>query len=125
MSERSAATARKGVAGESRAAAYLASGGWTILERNYRTRAGEIDIIAERDDEVAFVEVKSWGSLPPAELEHSIDARKQRRIAGTARVFLARQPRFSDRRLRFDVIFLGREGEEIRHIEHAFSGGID
>jgi putative endonuclease len=125
MRERAATTARKGVEGESRAAAFLASAGWTIMERNYRTRTGEIDIIAGRGDEVAFVEVKSWGSLPPAELEHSIDARKQRRIAGAAREFLARQPRLSDRRLRFDVIFLGRERAEIRHIEHAFSGGID
>jgi putative endonuclease len=118
-------THARGTAGETRAAAYLAGHGWTVLERNFRTRAGEIDIIAARGDELVFVEVKSWRTLPAAELEHSIDRRKQLRIARAARVFLAGRPDLAGRRLRMDVVFLGGETGGIRHIENAFTGGVD
>jgi putative endonuclease len=126
MTKSASSTRRlKGAAGEARAAEYLSRGGWSVLERNFRTRTGEIDIIAARGDEVVFVEVKTWGALPAGELEHSIDRRKQQRIARTARFFLAGRPDLSERRLRFDVVFLGSDPAEIRHIENAFGGGID
>ncbi len=114
-----------GILGENRAADWLCSRGWRIRERNFRSRRGEIDIIAERGADVVFVEVKAWSSLPPSELEYSIDSRKQGRIRQAARLYLLRNPEIADRRLRFDVIFLGRAGSEIRHIEGAFSGGND
>jgi len=95
-----------------------------VLERNFRSVGGEIDIIAEKGDTVAFVEVKAWDVLPQAELEHSINSRKQARIARAARSWLSRSGAASGKRLRFDVIFLGRESG-VRHIENAFSGGID
>ncbi len=115
----------KGSAGENRAAAWLSSHGWIIRERNFRTRRGEIDIIAEKGAEVAFVEVKAWGAMPRSELEYSIDSRKQRRIAQAAKAYVATNPGISARRLRFDVIFLGETAAEICHIERAFSGGVD
>lgn len=115
----------RGAAGENRAAAWLSSHGWKIRERNFRTRRGEIDIIAEKGAEVAFVEVKSWDALPRSELEYSFDSRKQRRIAQAAKVYLAADPGISTRRLRFDVIFLGGTAANVRHIERAFNGGID
>jgi putative endonuclease len=116
---------RRGVAGEEAAAAFLARSGWTVLERNYRWKGGEIDIIAEKDEMVAFVEVKSWAVLPAQELEHSVDLRKQGRITRTARVYLSQKPGLAERRLRFDVIFIGPDASRIRHIENAFGGGID
>jgi len=115
----------RGSAGENRAAAWLSSRGWTIRERNFRTRRGEIDIIAEKGVEVAFVEVKAWGAMPRSELEYSIDSRKQRRIAQAAKAYVATNPGIAARRLRFDVIFLGGAAAEVCHIERAFNGGID
>jgi len=114
-----------GSAGENRAAAWLSSRGWKIRERNFRTRRGEIDIIAEKGPDLAFVEVKAWNALPQSELEYSIDSRKQRRIALAAKLYVAAHPGISERRLRFDVIFLGGAGADIRHIERAFDGGVD
>ncbi|HUI72672.1 MAG TPA: YraN family protein [Spirochaetia bacterium] len=116
---------QKGSEGEDRAAAWLRSQGWTIRERNFRTRKGEVDIIAEKGPLVAFFEVKTWGCLPASELEYSVSARKRARIEQTARFYLASNPRLAARRLRFDVLFLVPGTSEIRHIEDAFQGGAD
>ena len=118
-------TRHRGTLGEDKAVSFLLEKGWKVLARNFRSHAGEIDIIAERGEEVAFVEVKSWAVLPQGELEHAIDVRKQQRIARTARYFLLRQPGLADRHLRFDVVFLGQGDADIRHIENAFNGGTD
>ncbi len=122
---RPGSTSERGRAGEEAAAQWLAGNGWTIVERNFRARVGEIDIIASRDGMVAFFEVKSWGALPASELEHSIDRRKQARIAGAARVYLSRHPELRGLRPRFDVLFLGRAEPRVRHIAEAFNGGVD
>ncbi len=124
MTRQKASSVRRGAEGETRAAAFMAARGWTVLERNFRSLGGEIDIIAEKGDTVAFVEVKAWDVLPQGELEHSIDSRKQARIARAARSWLSRGRARSGKRLRFDVIFLGGQSG-VRHIENAFSGGID
>ncbi|HET6486570.1 MAG TPA: YraN family protein [Spirochaetia bacterium] len=122
---RSPRSAGLGAAGEDQAALHLAAEGWTILARNYRSRYGEIDIVASREDEVAFVEVKAWRALSQGDLEYAVDYRKQGRVALTARRFLADNRRLADRRMRFDVVFLGGDGAGVRHIEHAFDGGSD
>jgi len=103
---------------------YLRSKGYAILERNFRSRAGEIDIIAEKGDTLAFVEVKSWSAYGEGELEYSIDGRKQRRIEQTARVFIMQRPLAGKKRFRFDVILMtgGDSRKRVRHIENAFSG---
>jgi putative endonuclease len=124
MTGQKASSVHRGAEGEQKAAAFMVEHGWTVLERNFRSVGGEIDIIAEKGDTVAFVEVKAWDVLPQSELEHSIDSRKQARIARAARSYLSRSFALSGKRLRFDVIFLGRESG-LRHIENAFSGGID
>jgi putative endonuclease len=116
---------RRGAEGERKAAEFMTERGWIVLGRNFRSAGGEVDIIAEKGDTVAFIEVKAWDVLPQGELEHSIDARKQARIARAARSWLSRRRALSGKRLRFDVIFLARGASEIHHIENAFSGGID
>ena len=83
--------------------------GWTVLARNFRTRRGEIDIIARHGDVVAFVEVKSWRVVPREDLARSIGPRKRSRIARAARLFLSGNPDLERARLRFDVVFLGGE----------------
>jgi putative endonuclease len=125
MTDAMSSTRRRGALGEDTAVTFLLEKGWKVLARNFRSRAGEIDIIAEKGEQVAFVEVKSWAVLPRGELEHSVDMRKQQRIVRTARYYLSRNPQLSDRHLRFDVVFLGPGAAEIRHIENAFSGEID
>jgi putative endonuclease len=125
MTKQRVSTVRRGVEGEQKAVAFMMDRGWTVLERNFRAVGGEIDIIAEKGDTVAFVEVKAWDALPQGELEHSIGSRKQGRIARAARSYISRSRALSEKRLRFDVIFLGGEASEVQHIENAFSGGID
>ncbi len=124
MQERTSRTA-KGRAGEERAASWLLSRGWVIRERNFRSRRGEIDIIAEKGPRVSFLEVKAWESLPESELEYAISGRKRAHIEQAALYYLSLHPELRDRQLSFDVIFLGAGAESIRHIEGAFPGGVD
>ncbi len=126
MSDQRLSTVSRGARGEARAAEYLQGQGWTVLARNFRSRRGEIDLVVRRGDEVAFVEVKSWRSVPREELGRSIGPRKRYRITRTAREFLARRRDLADARVRFDVVFLGGEDGAVEHIPGAFSGeGID
>jgi putative endonuclease len=119
-------TAQKGARGEDAAVSYLESKGWKVLARNFRVRVGEIDIIARQGDIVAFVEVKSWESVPREDLARSVGPRKRSRIARAARLFLSRRPDLAEAHLRFDIVFLGGEGNGIEHIAGAFNEeGID
>ena len=110
----------KGESGEETAAGYLKREGYDILARNVRSRWGEVDIVASRGEELAFVEVKAWSTLAKENLARSIDARKQRRIRTTARAFLAGRPELESKRIRFDVIFIPGGGEAVDHMEGAF-----
>lgn len=70
--------------GESAVCRYLEAKGYRILDRNYRIRGGEVDIVAEHDDEICFVEVKTRriGSMERG--DEAVDQRKQARIIRTA-----------------------------------------
>lgn len=110
-----------GARGEERAAEYLRGRGWDILARNVRSRRGEVDLVAGRDDLLAFVEVKAWNSLGQADLEYAIGPAKRRRIRDAARLFLSRRPDLAGRRARFDVVLLGGDPPRVRHLENAFT----
>jgi putative endonuclease len=69
-----------GQEGEERAAQFLVQKGYRILERNYRTRSGEIDLIALHKDEVVFVEVKTRTSDAFGAPELAVNPRKQGRM---------------------------------------------
>jgi len=77
--------------------------GYEIVSRNYRKRCGEIDIIATFADEIAFVEVKTrkFGGLTAGIA--AVNREKQRRIAETAKRFLAENPRWYGKSARFDA----------------------
>ncbi len=113
----------RGLRGEEAAAAWLAERGYSILARNFRCRSGEIDIVAEHQGVIAFVEVKSWRGLGKADLEYAVGPRKRRRLQLAARHFLACRPQMGGRRLRFDVVLLS--GGRIEHLEDAFGGSVD
>jgi Holliday junction resolvase-like predicted endonuclease len=76
--------------------------------------------VAGRSGLVAFVEVKAWNALGPADLEYAIGPTKQRRIREAARLFLSRRPDLANRRTRFDVVLLAGEPPRVRHVEDAF-----
>lgn len=113
----------KGRAAEEAAALHLERNGWTVKERNWSCRTGELDLIAIRGETILFVEVRSRsgsGFGLPAE---SVDARKIQKVRHTAEVYLHRFG-LSDRPIRFDVIavMLGRNLEirSLEQIEEAF-----
>jgi putative endonuclease len=121
-----------GQMGEDAAAEYLLEDGWTVLERNFRIRAGEIDIIAERIETtrgrtrrvVAIVEVKTRRprrNLPP---ELSVTYRKRKTIIRVANAWV-RTMRIRNAVIRFDVIAVewgANAKPEITHIPAAFDG---
>ena len=107
---------RQGAAGEAEAARFLEQAGYQILERNYRTRAGEIDLIARKGNLLVFVEVKMRSSEAFGRPEEAIDSRKQKKIIEIAQVYLAEHP-CAAQDIRFDVIALTSRGAG-RHIEH-------
>jgi putative endonuclease len=120
--------------GEQLAATHLERHGWRIVERNFRTRAGEIDLIAARSGTLAFCEVKTLVArrAPPASgpdnpLE-SVGPEKRSRVRRMARAWLAEQARgeraVRHASLRLDVIgvLLAPDGTLLRldHLESAF-----
>lgn len=110
----------KGREGEKRAEQYLSERGYTVLERNFRSPRGEIDLIAEKEDRIAFVEVKNWAYLDSGDLEYAIDRRKQGRIVATSRRYLHDHPEFRRKHFGFDVILVSPNTPEIIHYEDAF-----
>ena len=97
----------RGRAGESLACGYLERRGFEILQRNFRNRYGEIDIIARRGSLVAFIEVKTRLAIHHGEPFEAVSPRKQEQIRRMAQMWLAE--RAMDRTLRdcefrFDVI---------------------
>ena len=92
-----------GKIGEDLAAAALESHGYAILERRYRTDRGEIDIIAEDEGTIVFVEVKTRESREFGEAAEAVTRRKQRQVVSLAVEYLARR-RLNCRPCRFDVV---------------------
>jgi len=114
-------TWQKGREGEKRAERFLCERGYKVVARNFRSRRGEIDIVVEKGDRIVFVEVKNWDYLDTADLEYSIDRRKQQRICETSRYFMHSHPEFGQRRICFDVILVSRKTPRVIHYENAFS----
>jgi len=111
-----------GLEGERAAEVVLERAGLTVLERRFRVKIGEIDLIAQRGPLLVFVEVKTRRGLGYGLPAQAVTPDKQRRIARVAAVYLQRR-RWVSRPCRFDVIqvFAGPEGiERVEHIEDAF-----
>ena len=110
---------------ETQAANWLQARGMCLLERNFRTRTGEIDIIARDHDHLIFLEVRARSNPAFSGAAASVDPRKQRRIILTARLFLQRHPELAELPCRFDVIaFEPRQSGgqlELRWIPGAFT----
>jgi len=102
---------------EKKAANFLKKNGYSILAMNYRCKFGEIDIIAEKDDLLVFVEVKARTSAKYGMGYESVTAAKQEKLLKTAYVYMAEK---GERPAQFDVISI--DGDEISHIPNAFGG---
>jgi putative endonuclease len=108
--------------GESKASTYLKKKGYKIITTNSRCRYGEIDIIAQNDEFVVFIEVKTRTSKKFGGPAAAVDLRKQIQISKTAHHYLAGQGN-EEIDARFDVIsVLTHKGKatEIEHIVDAF-----
>lgn len=110
-------TIEVGTTSEDRAASYLVRHGYRIVERNYRCKVGELDIVARDGDVLVFVEVRSRRS---AEFGSALDAvgwHKRKKVSRVALAYLAsRKPRFAQ--ARFDVVAI--TGDELVHIRDAW-----
>ena len=116
-----ARTKNLGNAGENFAANYLEQHGYKILARNFRIHSAEIDIIAELDGVIIFVEVKTRSSTKYGLPAEAVNFSKQQKIIEAAGVFL-QDERYCDSACRFDVIEIYSDGVKFsaRHIENAF-----
>ena len=116
VEERDAANIKLGRKGEKLAVKYLKRGGYKILKRNYVNPFGEVDIIAQKEDTVAFIEVKTRLSdvfgAPSEAVNYS---RKQRYISAAKYFFYERAINCT---VRFDIIEIFKG--TINHIENAF-----
>ncbi len=108
--------------GEEQACRYLKGKGYRILERNFRCRTGELDIVAEKNAVLCFVEVKSRCGTAQGWPAEAITRQKRRRITWAASFYLQMHGRKGCSELRMDVIEVLKYQTKtyIRHIENAF-----
>ena len=110
-----------GASGEDMAEKHLKTLGYRILERNYRTQAGELDIIAKDGDVIVFVEVKSRRGLSFGEPELAVNFHKQRQLTRAAWMYLTRA-RSYNAPCRFDVVGIYKDGggTKVKVLKDAF-----
>jgi putative endonuclease len=101
-----------GAEGERAAEKLLRRQRYKILERNYRCPGGEVDLVALDGTTVVFIEVKTRSSNALGNPFEAVDQRKQRSLVLAARFFVARH-RLEGRQVRFDVVGVWRQGDEI------------
>ena len=106
----------KGKLGESKVCEYLAERGYTISARNYRIKGGEIDIIAENGDYIAFVEVKTQKPDSMVSGFEAVDRRKRGLIIKTAADYCCKHPNILQPR--FDVAQVIMSGDTVLSIDY-------
>lgn len=109
----------KGNYGERLAIEYLVNNGWKIIEQNYNTNIGEIDIIALDNDYLVFVEVKSRNSLKYGYPYEAVNKIKINKIINTALQYIVVK-NIVNRQIRFDIIEVYLKENRINHYENAF-----
>ncbi len=109
---------RTGTAAESRAAAYLSEKGVWIVEKNFRNRHGEIDLIGYHEGYLVFFEVKYRRNNNSGWPEAAVDYRKQKQICQVAAYYRYMHKVSLNTSIRYDVVAI--EGQEIRWYQNAF-----
>lgn len=113
----------KGNNGEVIAAKYLVDNGYEIVEKNFRTDVGEIDIIAAGEGYLVFVEVKERFSDKYGYAADAVGFRKQNKISQVASQFIVKR-RYFDLSVRFDVIEVYFDEKRVEHIKNAFDSFV-
>ena len=111
-------TGLKGSFGESIAKNYLINKGYLIIEQNFKTKFGEIDIIAKCEDYIVFVEVKTRKNANYGYPCEFVDRRKQRRIIKTYEIYMVSHK--LNLQCRYDVIEIYLDKRRINHLINAF-----
>lgn len=110
-----------GAMAERKAANFLISKGYNLVEANYTCRFGEIDLIVKDDRYIVFVEVKMRNDKSIARPKEFVDYKKQQRIISTAKLYLSTNP--TELQPRFDVVEVFSKNDRIKsvkHLENAF-----
>jgi putative endonuclease len=115
-------TRKAGAEAEEAACAFLEASGLRIVERNFRARGGEIDLVAREGDVLVFVEVRFREGEEFGAPEETVGPAKRRKIVSAAREYLGRIPWNSWKEARFDVIAVLGTGPDavLRHYAGAF-----
>lgn len=108
-----------GIKGESLSKIFLEKKGYKILAQNFRTRYGEIDLIAEENGDLVFIEVKLRQSHDYGKPYESVNRKKQQHIVKSALQYVKSKNLFC-KNLRFDVISIGPGSGAIELIRSAF-----
>ena len=114
-----------GQASEMQAEQFLLAKGYRILDRNVRTPLGELDLVAEDQGVVVFVEVKGRTTEAFGGALLAVNHRKRVKLTKLAAQYLA-QRHWSDKECRFDVVLVqGKSSDQgrIEHLQNAFDGG--
>lgn len=107
--------ASSGASAESLACRYLSQQGLKIVERNYRTQRGEIDIIARDEESLVFIEVRLRSNPGFGGAAQSIDARKQARLISAAQHYLLKKGLTDAQPCRFDAICMSAVDTDTAH----------
>jgi putative endonuclease len=113
---------QSGESAESLAWAFLEKRGFKLIQKNFRTKVGEIDLIMKQKSCLVFIEVRYRKNQDFGGAAASITASKQTRIRKTALIFLQQNPGLDYKECRFDVIAISGIGDntEIQWIDNAF-----
>lgn len=109
--------------GEEIAEKFLRKHGYEILDKNYSKKSGEIDIIAKKNEEISFIEVKTTDKEKNFPIEQNVSFNKQKRLIRTAQTYLLDKKYAADIPWQIDVIIVELDYQkklaDIRHIKNA------
>ena len=110
-----------GVEAEKLAAQQLKRNGYKVLHERYKTKFGEIDLIVQKGDLIAFVEVKAHKTK--ASSLYAVTPKTRRRIEQSALWFLSEYPEYNNFDMRFDVMVFKDGGSSVEHLDNAWVVG--
>ena len=114
-------TSTRGKDAETRAWHYLQARGLQLLQRNYRSKRGEIDLVMQDADSLVFVEVRYRRQTQFGSALESVDRRKQARLVACARHYMQAYPEVASQPCRFDVVSINGSPGTIEWVRNAFT----
>lgn len=109
----------KGDLGEKIAVKFLENKRYIILEKNFKTKIGEIDLIIKDKNIIAFVEVKFRKNSTYGYPYEAVDIKKQRKIINVAKLYI-KIKKLHNVQFRFDIVEIYKDDKKINHITNAF-----